>query len=99
MTVPEYWLAGLLLATVIVWFIDHARRLRGVERKLNLLLAHFEIDLASSVKPSNHVISLAADPQQRMAAIKAYRSETGAGLKEAASVIEKIARSGNEASS
>ena len=91
MTIPEYCLAGLLLATVMVWLADHVRRLRDVERKLNLILAHLEIDPKSSVRPSRYVSSLAADPQQRMAAIKAYRSETGAGLKEAASMIEKIA--------
>jgi ribosomal protein L7/L12 len=33
---------------------------------------------------------LAKDPQQRIAAIRAYRLQTGAGLKEAAAVIEKI---------
>jgi ribosomal protein L7/L12 len=36
-------------------------------------------------------MSLAADPQQRIEAIKAFRAQTGAGLKEAVAVIDKIA--------
>jgi ribosomal protein L7/L12 len=36
-------------------------------------------------------MSLAADPKQRIEAIKAYREQTGAGLKEAVAVIDKIA--------
>jgi hypothetical protein len=38
-------------------------------------------------------MSLAADPQQRIEAIKAYREQTGAGLKEAVAVIDKVAAS------
>jgi ribosomal protein L7/L12 len=91
MTVPEYWLAFLLVGSVIAAFFNHVRRLQDVERKLNLLLAHLGIDPTAVVPPSSHVVSLAKDPQQRIAAIKAYRQQTGAGLKEAAAVIEKIA--------
>jgi len=98
MTVLEYFLVGLLIANVIMWFVGNARRLREVERKLTLLLVHLELDPTSSADPSSNVISLAADPKQRTAAIKAYRVETGAGLKEAASVIEKIASRSNETS-
>jgi ribosomal protein L7/L12 len=42
-------------------------------------------------------MSLAADPKQRIAAIKAYREQTGAGLKEAVAVIDKIAAGANGA--
>jgi ribosomal protein L7/L12 len=91
MTVPEYWLAFSLVGIVIAAFLDHVRRLQVVERKLNLVLAHLCIDPTAVVPPSSHVVSLAKDPQQRIAAIRAYRQQTGAGLKEAAAVIEKIA--------
>jgi len=36
-------------------------------------------------------MSLAADSRQRIEAIKAYREQTGAGLKEAVAVIDKVA--------
>jgi ribosomal protein L7/L12 len=42
-------------------------------------------------------MSLAVDPKQRIAAIKAYRQQTGAGLKVAMDVVDKIAASGKEA--
>lgn len=91
MTVPEYWLAFLLVGIVIAAFFDHVRRLQMVERKLNLVLAHLVIDSTAVVPPSNDVVDLAKDPQQRIAAIRAYRQQTGAGLKEAVAVIEQIA--------
>ena len=90
MTVSEYWLAFLLISIVIGTFFNHIRRLQDVERKLNLVLAHLGIDPTAVVPPSSHVVSLAKDPRQRIAAIRAYRQQTGAGLKEAAAVIEKI---------
>jgi ribosomal protein L7/L12 len=91
MTVSEYWLAFLLVGSVIAAFFSHVRRLQDVERKLDLVLAHFGIDPTAVVPPSSHVVSLAKDPRQRIAAIRAYRQQTGAGLKAAAAVIEKIA--------
>jgi ribosomal protein L7/L12 len=91
MSIPEYILTFLLVANVIVACLSNARRLRDMERKLDLLLARLHIDPTSQVNPSNRVISLAADPQQRIAAIKAYRGETGADLREAAAVIDTIA--------
>jgi ribosomal protein L7/L12 len=95
MTIPEYTLAFLLLANVITTYFNNTQRLQDLERKLNLLLVHQHIDPTSQVKPSSRVIALAADPQQRIAAIKAYRTETGAGLKDAAAVIDEIASGPN----
>jgi ribosomal protein L7/L12 len=97
MTVSEYWLAFLLIGIVSASFFNHIRRLQDVERKLNLVLAHLGIDPTAVVPPSSHVVSLAKDPQQRIAAIRAYRKQTGAGLKEAAAVIEKITAGANGA--
>jgi ribosomal protein L7/L12 len=42
-------------------------------------------------------MSLAADPKQRIAAIKAYREQTGAGLKVAAAMIDKVGANAKEA--
>jgi ribosomal protein L7/L12 len=90
MTIPEYIVAFLLVANAITTFFSNARRLQDVERKLNQLLSHLGIDPTSQVSPSTRVISLAADPKQRIAAIKAYREETGAGLEDAVAVIDKL---------
>ena len=90
MTISEYCLYGFLFAIAAAFVLDYSRRLRDIERKVTLLLSHFEIDPASPVKPSSRVRDLAADPKQRFAAIKAYRRETGANLKDAAEVIDRI---------
>ena len=90
MTIPDYVLfACLLIANGLAF--SRTRGIQELERKLNLVLTHLGIDPAAQVAPSSHVISLAADPQQRIEAIKAYREQTGAGLKEAVAVIDKIA--------
>jgi ribosomal protein L7/L12 len=92
MTIPDYvLLACLLIANGLAF--SHTRGIQELERKLNLVLTHLGIDPTAQVAPSSHVIILAADPQQRIEAIKAYREQTGAGLKEAVAVIDKIAAS------
>jgi len=96
-TIPEYIFAFLLVANAIGAFVGNARRLQDVERKLNLVLAHLGIDPTAQVNPSSDVINLAADPRQRIAAIRAYRLQSGAGLKEAVAVIDRIARGSGEA--
>lgn len=90
MTIAEYVLVILLSANGASLF-SHMRRIQEVERKLNLVLTHLGIDPNAQVAPSSHVMRLAADPRQRIEAIKAYREQTGAGLKVAAAVIDEIA--------
>ena len=90
MTITEYVLAFLLSANALSLF-SHMRHIQEMERKLNLVLTHLGIDPNVQVAPSSHVMSLAADPRQRIEAIKAYREQTGAGLKEAVAVIDKVA--------
>jgi ribosomal protein L7/L12 len=87
----EYFLMFLLALNVIATFLSNTRRLQDIEHKLNLVLAHLDIDPTALIAPSNHVIALATDPLQRIAAIKAYRQQTGAGLKDAVAMINKIA--------
>jgi ribosomal protein L7/L12 len=65
---------------------------RGVE-----IAIYFAKSTTAQVAPSNHVMSLAADPRKRIEAIKAYREQTGAGLKVAVAVVDKIAASAKEA--
>lgn len=97
MTNTEYFLAFLLIANIIATFLSNARRLQDVEQKLNLVLAHLGIDPTAIVGPSSHVIALATNPKQRIAAIRAYRIQTGADLKDAVAMINKIAADANNA--
>jgi ribosomal protein L7/L12 len=87
----------LLLSGYGASTFSHMRRIQELERKLNLVLTHLGIDPNVQVTPSSHVASLAADPRQRIAAIKAYREQTGAGLKEAVAVVDKITANAKEA--
>ena len=90
MTITECVMLILLSANGASLF-NNMRRIQDVERKLNLVLTHLGIDPNAHVAPSDHVMSLAADPRKRIKAIKAYREQTGAGLREAAAVIDKAA--------
>ena len=47
---------------------------------------------ASIPEPSNEVKVLAAEPTKLIAAIKAYREQTGLGLYEAKVVVERLAK-------
>jgi hypothetical protein len=97
MTIPEYIFAFLLIGGAIGAAFGHGRRLQDVERKLNLVLAHLGIDPSAQIIPSSLVISLATDPKQRIAAIRAYRLQSGASLKEAVAVVDRIAGGSNGA--
>jgi ribosomal protein L7/L12 len=90
MTISYYVLLALLLGGNGFAF-SHMRRMQELERKLDLVLTHLGIDPSMRVAPSSHVIDLATDPRKRIEAIKAYREQTGAGLKEAVALIEEIA--------
>jgi ribosomal protein L7/L12 len=87
-------LAGALgtLVTVLVALEHTVARLRGIERKLNALLRHHGVDPTQGLLPcSERVKQLAAEPGRKIAAIKAYREETGASLAEAKEAIEALA--------
>ncbi len=69
---------------------DAAKRLRRIESKLDRILDHLGIrqnDLADDSGLSTTVRAL-ADRGQKINAIKAYREETGAGLKDAKEAVE-----------
>jgi ribosomal protein L7/L12 len=80
----------------VAWLLgrqDLHKRLRDVEIKLAKVMQHvgFEAD-TTPLPPSHDVLVLARTPGAKIAAIKAYREQTGAGLKEAKEVIEAIER-------
>jgi ribosomal protein L7/L12 len=81
-------LALILLALNQLWTID--RRSRRTERNLMVLMAHLGVSGSEPPQPSDTVKALAADPRGKIAAIKAYRTETGLALVEAKEVVEKL---------
>ena len=66
------------------------RRMARLELKVDLILKHLGISpLPLTADFSERVKELARDPAKKIAAIKAYRQETGASLAEAKEVIEE----------
>lgn len=56
-----------------------------IERKLDLLLAHLEIDVPDALSPR---VRAAMAANRKIEAIKLHREETGLGLREAKDQIE-----------
>ncbi len=66
-------------------------RLSRVEAKIDLILKHLALEYIDPATPaglSEEVKALANDPDQKIAAIKLHRKQTGLDLKEAKDVIE-----------
>jgi ribosomal protein L7/L12 len=90
----EWWLVSLVVA--VVFAILNTERQSGnirqdvarLDRKLNLLLKQMNIPYEAALGLSERVKDLARDPSRKIEAIKVYREETGAGLKEAKEVVE-----------
>jgi len=86
------WIAPsiVLVGVLAVWGIVSRTqtRLERVERRLNLLLRHFNIDPSAGSPLSDRVRGLADDPARKIEAIRVYREETGAGLAEAKAAVE-----------
>jgi ribosomal protein L7/L12 len=64
--------------------------MRRIEAKIDLILRHlglnYEDAAASALSPE--VRALADDPARKIEAIKVYREQTGAGLKDAKDAVE-----------
>jgi len=67
-------------------------RLERVEHKLDLILTHLGLDYTPPPKAAWQ--ELAADPSQKISAIKAYREEHGVGLAEAKRAVEEYMQKG-----
>ncbi len=93
---PSFWIGlsvlGMVICLAVIQGKDH-ERLARIESKLNTLLHHFEIEPVSGAALSDRVKELARDPSKKIAAIKAHRDETGAGLAEAKAAIEAFTNS------
>jgi hypothetical protein len=68
----------------------HAARLRRVEQKLDLILKHLKIDYVEPAPGEDlaEQVRELADRGEKIAAIRAYRELTGAGLAEAKQAVE-----------
>jgi ribosomal protein L7/L12 len=83
-------LALMQLASTLAGIL---RSLQSTEAMMKRFLAHQGIHWEAAVEPSEKVKELALKPGSTVAAIKAYREQTGVGLKEAKAVVEELSRS------
>jgi ribosomal protein L7/L12 len=65
----------------------HAARLRRIEAKLDLVLAHLGISYAE--EGVSEAVRQAIDRGEKIQAIKIHREETGVGLAEAKRAVEE----------
>jgi Ribosomal protein L7/L12 C-terminal domain len=66
---------------------NNGRRLKRLERKVDLILSHLGLDPNQGVSPQVMELVKAG---QKIQAIKVYREQTGAGLKEAKDYVESL---------
>lgn len=79
-------LTALVVCFLVIWQLITLLRIGRLERKLDLL---GRPQGAKPLKLSERVKQLAEEPGRKIEAIKAYREETGAGLKEAKDAVEE----------
>ncbi len=97
MSDPKWVVAFLVAVIVASWFgrSRTERRFRMLEAKYDMLARHVGLDTTTDASvPSAEVQLLARTPGQKIAAIKLYREQTGAGLKEAKDAVERIEAGG-----
>lgn len=74
---------GLVLLIVLVAYVGVlGTRLKRLEESNRILL--------QGLGPSQKVRQLAADPENRLEAMRAFREETGAGVKAAIAVVDAL---------
>ena len=88
------WIFFLFIALLALNQIANIlRSLQSVEVMMKRLLAHQGVRWEVATEPSAKVRELALNPGNEIAAIRAYREQTGLGLKEARTVVEELSRS------
>jgi hypothetical protein len=82
-------LLGTILFLVVIKLPDNGQlmRLKVVERKLDLILEHLGLNPNKGV--DLQILELVKS-NQKIAAIKLYREQTGVGLKEAKDYVESL---------
>lgn len=88
----EYFpmLAMGAIALGVYYLSQILERIQSTESKLDAVLKHLGGECGKFFEPSDHVKELAKNPRSRINAIKAYREQTGLGLKDARDAIEKL---------
>ncbi|MBB4844664.1 ribosomal protein L7/L12 [Paucibacter oligotrophus] len=87
----EPWLLALLLIFCIFQLSRLHSRIGRLETQLDALLRHFKVAAEGRFEePSEQVKALARDPKTQIETIKAYREQTGLGLKEAKEVVDGL---------
>lgn len=89
----EIGLNGVLIVLVFWLCLTVDRRIRSIEQKLDWLLRQLgatPADLATPPEPSANVREIAARSGDRIAAMRAYRTETGADVRMAKAVVDKL---------
>jgi ribosomal protein L7/L12 len=81
-------LGVIVLMGLLASYADTSARVRRIEYKVNMLLRHAGLDPAQGFPLSEQVKDLARDPGRKIEAIKVYREETGASLKDAKDAVE-----------
>ncbi|MEL7142147.1 MAG: ribosomal protein L7/L12 [Cyanobacteria bacterium J06573_11] len=85
-------LLTLVVSVTMLGFSSRVGRLESkigrVERGLTLLMESANIEMPSLL--SERVKQIAKNPKRKIEAIRAYREETGAGLKEAKEAVEEF---------
>jgi ribosomal protein L7/L12 len=84
-----YAAAALL---VLLWIRVEliSKQLTNLRQELAALLRHHGLAAPLSTEPSEKVRQLASDPKGLIEAIKTYREESGADLRQAKEVVESL---------
>jgi ribosomal protein L7/L12 len=90
----DIWFSACLFAGLVIWAWAMDRRIARIDRKLTALLVQSGARGDELPAPSDAVRALAADPRTKIAAIAAYRQDTGLGLVEAKEAVEILAKAG-----
>ena len=88
--VDGFWPLFFLFVLVVgpLWTIE--RRTRRLELMVSDIANRLGLSGVTMQEPSDEVKALAKDPRTYIAAIKAYRAQTGLGLREAKEIVERL---------
>lgn len=87
------WLAFFVLGLLVLWQLANvAQRLSGIAAMMRRLLSKEGVEWETAAEPSARVQELALGSGTYVAAIKAYREQTGLGLKEAKAAVDRLTR-------
>jgi ribosomal protein L7/L12 len=86
------WIIVAIGAFALLQIGGILRSVQSTEAMLKRLLVQNGVQWGTAVEPSAQVKELALDSRKYVEAIKAYREQTGLGLKEARGVVDELAR-------